>query len=446
MRAALLVIIIALTALPLGVAPAQAQPPAPRGATYVAEVDGAVTSVTVDYLRRVIHDAEAADANALIIRLGSSGGVLSQMRPFAGEIAKARVPIVVYVAPPGTASGAAGALFLSAAHISAMAPDTSFGSPYPLAQVDATLSQQTRDLVLASVSDQLRAWNSARRRSVDWIDRAVREGVVLTNEQASAASPPAVDLVAADQQQLLTLLQGRTVALDGGRSVQLDTLGRTVEADAPTLWESLRILLANPNVAFLLLVLGAMAIYLEFAAPGSSVFAGLGVVLLAGAALGLLALPIRWGSLLLLLLAFGLIGADFFVPTHGGLTVTGLALLVVGALTLIDPAQAPGASVAVWVVALVALALAAFAALGIWLALRTRARPVTTGREAMLGKLAEVRRRLDPDGMVFVEGALWQAISEEGAAEPGEWVRVVAIHDLRLVVRRIDADGAPADS
>lgn len=446
MRAALLVIIIALTALPLGVAPALAQPPAPRGATYVAEVDGAVTSVTVDYLRRVIHDAEAADANALIIRLGSSGGVLSQMRPFAGEIAKARVPIVVYVAPPGTASGAAGALFLSAAHISAMAPDTSFGSPYPLAQVDATLSQQTRDLVLASVSDQLRAWNSARRRSVDWIDRAVREGVVLTNEQASAASPPAVDLVAADQQQLLTLLQGRTVALDGGRSVQLDTLGRTVEADAPTLWESLRILLANPNVAFLLLVLGAMAIYLEFAAPGSSVFAGLGVVLLAGAALGLLALPIRWGSLLLLLLAFGLIGADFFVPTHGGLTVTGLALLVVGALTLIDPAQAPGASVAVWVVALVALALAAFAALGIWLALRTRARPVTTGREAMLGKLAEVRRRLDPDGMVFVEGALWQAISEEGAAEPGEWVRVVAIHDLRLVVRRIDADGAPADS
>lgn len=446
MRAALLVIIIALTALPLGGAPAQAQPPAPRGATYVAEVDGAVTSVTVDYLRRVIHDAEAADANALIIRLGSSGGVLSQMRPFAGEIAKARVPIVVYVAPPGTASGAAGALFLSAAHISAMSPDTSFGSPYPLAQVDATLSQQTRDLVLASVSDQLRAWNSARRRSVDWIDRAVREGVVLTNEQASAASPPAVDLVAADQQQLLTLLQGRTVALDGGRSVQLDTLGRTVEADAPTLWESLRILLANPNVAFLLLVLGAMAIYLEFAAPGSSVFAGLGVVLLAGAALGLLALPIRWGSLLLLLLAFGLIGADFFVPTHGGLTVTGLALLVVGALTLIDPAQAPGASVAVWVVALVALALAAFAALGIWLALRTRARPVTTGREAMLGKLAEVRRRLDPDGMVFVEGALWQAISEEGAAEPGEWVRVVAIHDLRLVVRRIDADGAPADS
>jgi membrane-bound serine protease (ClpP class) len=115
---------------------------------------------------------------------------------------------------------------------------------------------------------------------------------------------------------------------------------------------------------------------------------------------------------------------------------------VVGALTLIDPAQAPGTFVAVWVVALVALALAAFAAFGIWLALRTRARPVTAGSEAMIGKLAEVRRRLDPDGMVFVEGALWQAISEDGPAEIGDWVRVVALHELHLVVQHLDREQA----
>jgi membrane-bound serine protease (ClpP class) len=441
MRCIWTVLVLAvLLVVPTAGAPAHAQAQAPSGVIYVAEVEGSITSVTIGYLRRAIHEAEAADANALIIQLNSGGGVLDQMRPFAGEIAKANVPIVVYVAPAGTASSAAGTLFLSAAHVSAMAPNTSFGSPYPIAQVDATLSAQTRDLVLNSVADQLREWNAARGRNTDWIDRAVREGLVLTNEQASATKPPAVDLVAADQEQLLTLLQGRVVKLDSGRSVQLATLGRSVDTIDPTLWERLRLLLADPTIAFILLVLGAMAIYLEFAAPGSSIFAGIGVVLLAGAALGLLVLPIRWWSLLLLLLAFGLIGADFFVPTHGGLTVTGIALLVVGALTLIDPAQAPGTVVAVWVVALVALALAAFAAFGIWLALRTRARPVTAGSEAMIGKLAEVRRRLDPDGMIFVEGALWQAISEDGPAEPGDWVRVVALHELHLVVQHLDRE------
>src|SRR5262245_33681191 len=292
---------------------------AARGPIFTIEADGTLTSVTVGYLRRALHLAEAADANALIIRLGSSGGVLRDIRPFAMEIANARVPVVVYVAPAGTQSGAAGALFLSAAHISAMAPGTSFGSPDPLTRVDTALTQQTRDLVLDSVTDQIRDWNAARGRNTDWIDRAVRDGVVLTNEQAIGMNPPAVDLVAADQEQLLTLLDGRVVKLSDGRSVQLATLGRTPTLVAPTLWEQLRLALADPTVAFVLLVIGALAIYLEIAAPGTTIFAGVGVVLLAGALLGLLALPVRWWSVLLLLLAFGLIGTEFFAPTHGAL-------------------------------------------------------------------------------------------------------------------------------
>ncbi len=142
----------------------------------MVDIEGAVTSVSIGYLQRALNLAEAANANALIIRLGSSGGVLQAMRPFAGVIAGARVPVVVYVAPSGTQSGATGALFLSAAHISAMAPNTSFGSPEPLTQVDSVLTQQTRDLVLDSVVQQIRAWNSARGRNTDWIERAVREG------------------------------------------------------------------------------------------------------------------------------------------------------------------------------------------------------------------------------------------------------------------------------
>ncbi|MBK9710352.1 MAG: nodulation protein NfeD [Kouleothrix sp.] len=428
--------LLALAALLVGGRPAPAAAQA-AGPVYVAAIDGTVTSITTGYLRRVLRLAEASSASALIIRMSSTGAVLRDARVFAGEIAAARVPVVVYVAPAGTESGAAGALFLSAAHLSAMAPGTSFGSPYPLTQVDAALTQQTRDLVLDSVADQLRDWNASRGRNAGWLDQAVREGVVLTNEQASALSPPAVDLVAASQEELLTLLDGRQVRLQDGRTVQIATLGRAITEAGPTAWESVRLWLANPTIAFVLLVLGVLAICLEFAAPGSSVFAGIGAVLLVAAGLGLLVLPLRWWAALLLALALALIVVEFVAHAHGALAVTGLALLGVGSLNLIDPAQAPNTVIAAWVVVLVGLAIATVAALGVWLALRNRGRPIEAGQEAMVGKLAEVRHRLDPDGMVFVEGALWQAISEDGPAEVGDWVRVTATHNLRLVVRRL---------
>jgi len=438
-----LILLLALAAFDsVGPVSAQAAP----GPIYVAEAQGTITSVTIGYLRNALHVAEASNANLLLIQLSSTGAVLRDARPFAGEIAAARVPVVVYVAPTGTDSGAAGALFLSAAHLSAMAPGTTFGSAYPLAQVDEALTQQTRDLVLDSVTNQIRAWNADRGRNVEWVDRAVREGMLLTNEQASALRPPAVDLVAASQAELLTLLDGRQVTLHDGRAVQLATLGRKVTLIAPTAWESVRLALANPAVAFVLLVLGALSLCLEFAAPGASIFAGIGMVLLVLAGLGLFVLPLNWWAALLLVLALGLIVAEFIAHSHGALAVTGLALLVMGALNLIDAQQAPGVMIAVWVVALVGLALATLVALGIWLALRSRGQPAATGEQAMLGRLAEVRQRLDPDGMVFVEGALWQAISEDGSVEAGDWVRVTAVHDLRLVVRPLGDEEVKAEN
>jgi len=434
----IMLLLLALAAFEsAGPVAAQAAP----GPVYVAEANGTITSVTIGYLRNALRLAEASNANLLLIRLSSTGAVLRDARPFAGELAAASVPVVVYVTPSGTNAGAGGALFLSAAHLSAMAPGTSFGSPYPLARVDEALTQQTRDLVLDSVTEQIRDWNAERGRNTEWVDRAVREGLVLTNEQASALNPPAVDLVAADQAELLTLLDGRQIKLHDGRTAQLATLGRGVTPIAPTAWESVRLTVSTPSVAFVLLVLGALSLCLEFAAPGTTVFAGVGVVLLVVSGLGLLVLPLNWWAAALLILALGLVVAEFVAHSHGALAVSGLALLVFGALNLIDAQQAPGVMIAVWVVVLVGLALATLVALGVWLALRSRDQPATTGEQAMIGRLAEVRRRLEPDGMVFVEGALWQAISEDGTAEVGDWVRVTAIHELRLVVKPLGNEG-----
>ncbi|NOK58140.1 MAG: nodulation protein NfeD [Chloroflexi bacterium AL-N10] len=410
------------------------------GPIYTIDIQGPVTSVTINYMRRALQQAESSDATALIVNMNSQGGVLRAMRPFAGELAEAEIPVVLYITPAGTNSGAAGTFFLSAAHVSALAPDTSFGSAYPLAEVDETLSQQTQDLVLDSVTDQLRTWNTAQGRNTDWLDQAVRDGAILTNEQAIKLEPPAVDVIAADQDQLLTLLEGRTVTLSDGSSATLQTQGRTTTPINLTLWESFRLALATPTIAFILLILGAIAIYIELTIPGTSVFVGIGGILLIGALAGFIVLPIQWWAMLLLLLALVLIGAEFFVTAHGGLTVAGLALVVVSALNLVDPAQAPGTAVAVWAIILIVLSLGAVAALGVWLAFHARSRPVATGQEGLIGQLAEVRQRLDPDGMVFVDGALWRAVSENGVVENGDWVKVTSMRNLRLVVQRINED------
>jgi membrane-bound serine protease (ClpP class) len=412
---------------------------------YAVAINGPVTSVTAGYLRRALRVAEAANAQALIVTLSSGAGVLHEVRPLAEDLARAAVPVVVYVAPSGTQAGAPGAFLLSGAHISAMAPGTSFGSAVPLTRVDAALSEQTRNMVLDSVADQLRTWNGTRGRDTAWVDRAVREGAILTNEQAAASNPPAIDLVAVDQAELLTLLEGRVITLDGGRRVQLATLGRAPASIEPTAFESLRMALADPTVAFALLILGAMAIYLELASPGVGVFVGIGLVLLVAAGAGLVVLPLRWWAVLLLLGALVLIGAEFVVHSHGGLTVAGLALLVVGALNLVDPEQAPGAGVAPWAIGIVAAGVAGTAAVGVTLALRSRARPAALGREALVGRVAEVRQALDPRGMVFVDGALWQAISEAGDAQPGDWVRVTGVHNLQLIVRPLDVEGGGSE-
>jgi membrane-bound serine protease (ClpP class) len=327
-----------------------------------------------------------------------------------------------------------------------MAPDTSFGVAGPLVEPGPAVGEQAAELLRAETIGQLAGWARDRGRSDAWVEQAVRQGAVLNNEQAAALAPPAVDVVARDLDELLTTLEGRVVTLEGGEQRTLATLGRAPQPLAPTIWEQLLLLLANPTVAFLLLVMAGIAVYAELVTPTVGALAAIGVALLLGALVGFVALPVRWLAVIGLIFAFAVIAADLIVPSHGAFTVAGLVLLVVSALALFDGAQAPGVGVALWAVALVAVFVAAFAALGIFLAVRTRRTPVSTGQEALVGRLAEVRKRLDPEGFVFVEGALWRAVSEDGEVEQGEWVRVTGVYELRLTVRRLTSEPSAADA
>ncbi|MFV9506999.1 MAG: NfeD family protein [Oscillochloridaceae bacterium umkhey_bin13] len=408
-----------------------------RGPILVVALDDLISQYSVGYLRRAVQEAEARRAEALVVRLSASGAVLREVRTVAAELVQAEVPIVVYVAPQGSRSGAAGSWLIASSHIAAMAPATSFGLAAPLVAPDPGLTETTRALIEDEAIEQLAGWQRERGRAEDWIEPAVRQGLVLTNEQASAGNPPVIDLVARDLDDLLVVLEGRTVTLANGEIRTLTTLGRTTEPLPPTLLEQILLLLANPTIAFLLLVMAGIAIYAELVTPAIGVLATLGVILLLTAFVGLIALPVNWIAVLGLMIAFALIGADLFLPSHGAVTVIGVVLLVVSAMSMFDQAQAPGVSVALWAVLLVAGGVAAFAVAGIYLAMRTRRKPVTTGQEGLVGRTAEVRRRLDPEGMVFVEGALWRATSEDGVIEVGELVQVVGVYELRLLVRRM---------
>lgn len=405
---------------------------------YVAEYEGVLSTYAAGYLQRALHEAEAANAQVLVMQLTPHGAVLEEVRKLANDIANARVPVVVYIGPSGHDAGAAGSWLLPAAHIAAMAPDSRFGIATPLFVPTMGMSNDTQELLLNEQLQQFEAWGQAHNRNVDWADTALRSGFIATAAQAIEAQPPIIDLVARDRTELLQRLEGRVVTLADGRQITLATLGARPFVVEVNLLEAFLIVLANPTVVFLLLIMAGLAFYAEFLSPTVGILAGLGVLLLIGAIIGMIALPVQWLSVLGILIAFGLIAADLFVPSHGTLTVIGVGIMIASALTLFDATQAPGVVVALWVIILVAMIIAIFAVTGVWLALRSRNRPVTTGQEGLIGRLAEVRQRLDPEGMVFVEGALWRAVCENGTAEAGEWVRVTGIYALRLTVRRLE--------
>lgn len=405
---------------------------------YLVEYDGVLSSYAAGYIRRALREAEAAQAQALIVQLTPRGAVLQEARALANDIAAASVPVVVYISPAGHDAGAAGAWLLPAAHVAAMAPDSRFGIAAPLFVPTMGLGEATQDLLLGEQLQQFEAWGAARNRNVDWAETALRSGFIATAAQAIEPNPPLIDVVARDQTELLQRLEGRVVTLADGSQIVLSTLGARPFVVEVNLIEAALLVLANPTIVFILLIMAGLAFYAEFLSPTVGILAGLGVLLLVGAIVGMIALPVQWLSVIGILIAFGLVAADLFVPSHGTLTVIGVGVMIASALTLFDSTQAPGVAVALWVIILVAVLIAIFAITGVWLALRSRNRPVTTGQEGLIGRLAEVRKRLDPEGMVFVEGALWRAVCENGTAEEGEFVRVTGIYALRLTVRRIE--------
>ena len=404
-----------------------------------AELSGIINHGSADYLSAGIDEAEAQGCEALLVVLDTPGGELEATRRIVQGFLGAQVPVVVYVAPEGARAGSAGMFVTMAAHVAAMTPASTIGAAHPVLGMGRDPDEAGEELARKIVSDTsalARAIAMERERNAEWAELAVRESRSAT--AAEALELDVIDRVEASEGALLSAIDGQLVQLPGG-AVTLDTEGARVVGFEMTLRQEVLAALGDPNLAYLLLMLGMLGLIIELSSPGLIVPGTLGALALLAGAIGMNVLPVDYGAVALLVLGVGLLAAELFVTSYGILLVAGVAAIVTGSLLLVEPADAdffadPSVRVSWGAVVTMAIALGA-AAVGLALYVRRAQRlRWATGAEELVGREAEVLATVGPaGGRVRIAGELWSARSR-APIEPGQKVRVRAVRGLELEV------------
>ncbi|MFL5731729.1 MAG: NfeD family protein [Chloroflexia bacterium] len=404
-----------------------------------------ITPISAQYYERVLQSAQDDGAVALVVEIDTPGGLVDSMQQMVQRTLASRVPVVAYVSPQGAMAASAGVFMVYSAHVAAMAPNTTIGSAEVILNAGQSDSGNgstpesgdtaaERRKVTNLLVSQIRTLADQRKRNADFGEKAIRESANLHAQ--AALDQHVVDVIANDVNDLLTKIDGHQVEV-AGEQVTLHTKGVPTQEVPLTLIEQILLVLTNPSVAFILISLGTLGITWEFINPGA-VFPGvIGAIMLLIGLMALGTLPINAAGLAFIILAFILFIADVFMPTHGILTAGGIASLVIGGLLVVNTSEAPGVpGVSPYTIAGVAAALGGFFFFAVYKVYRARKAQPATGRESMVGDLAETRTDLAPTGMVFTNGELWQAISLDGSIPSGQQVRVVAADGLELKVKR----------
>jgi len=397
------------------------------------EFENDVNPVTKDYVIGELERAGKDTYDAVVILLDTPGGLGSSMEDIYKAELASKVPVIVYVSPPGASATSAGVFIAQAADVLAMAPQTNIGSSTPIGQEGADLPDDLRRKAINEFAAKLRTLAASHGRNGTWADSAVRRASNLTANEALERN--VVDVVAPDLPALLEQIDGVRTQPKG---FVLHTAGAEIDTVSMSLWKRILDTIIDPNIIALLLSVGVLGIIVELWNPGL-VFPGtVGGISLIVALFGLQVLPISWAGVLLLVLAFAFFAAEAFVASHGALTLAGAVSFVFGALMLFDPAG-EAYQVSIWVALAVAGTLALLiGAAATKIVQARRARP-QTGQEEMIGQLGVVRETLAPTGTVFVHGEIWRARVEGDPVPSGEIVRVDAISDgLVLEVSRVE--------
>jgi len=407
-------------------------PGGPDGAVHVLTAKGDVNPVMARYIDRGIDNAEEHQATAVVIRLDTPGGLMSSMEDIVRRLEEDKIPVIVYVSPSGAKAASAGTFITMAANIAAMAPGTNIGAAHPVGAQGEEIEGTLGDKVTNDAVAYIQGIANLRGRNAEWAEKAVRESASIHQDDALALN--VVDLVAPDVPSLLQAVDGREVKLVQG-PVVLDTEGTPIIYNDMNLAERFLDIISDPNITFLLLGLGSIALFYEIVAPGH-IFPGVfGVIALIMAFFSLSVLPFNWAGLALIFVAFALFGLELFVTSHGILGVGGIVALILGGL-LLTSGNPPEFQVSKWLIYGLATAIGAFFLFVVTSIIRIRRQPAVVGTHTLVGRRAVARSPLDPSGMVFVNGEHWTAIAEDGRVEEGEAVVVTGIEGLKLTVKK----------
>jgi membrane-bound serine protease (ClpP class) len=400
-----------------------------HGSVLRLNVNDMIHPISDEFIGRALDQAQREHDDAVIIMLSTPGGLLDSTRSIVEKIMTSRVPVIVYVAPAGSRAASAGFFILEAADVAAMAPGTNTGAAHPV-----ILGEKMDEVMKAKMENDaaafMRTIAAKRGRNVAVAESAVRESKSFTEQEA--LSQKLIDVIAPSEQSLLRGIEGRTFKRYDGTSVTLHVANTRINTIEMTLRQRLMSSLMDPNIAFLLLALGGLALFAEFNHPGAVVPGVVGVISIVLALFALNFLPTRFAALALLLVAFALFGLEAKFATHGVLGIGGIVCMVIGALLLVD-GPIPQMRVNIITASAVSIPIGLIAIFLTTLVLRARRGRVATGSEGMIGEIGVARTALGLEGKVFVHGELWNAAASSSIAE-GARVRVVGVNGLRLVV------------
>src|SRR5690348_12684165 len=403
-------------------------------------VDGTINPISDEYIERGIQQAGKEHAQAVLIEIRTPGGLIDSTRNIISKILASPVPVIVYVYPTGSRSASAGFYILESADIAAMAPGTNTGAAHPVL-MGTTMDPILKEKVENDSAAFMRSFVAKRGRNVEVAESAVRQSKSFTDQEA--IQQHLIDYVAKDTSDLFKQMDGKTVTRFDGQKLALHLAGAQVVEYGLTLKEEILGFLMDPNIAFLIFIIGAAAIYAEFNHPGAVIPGVVGIIFVVLAVFALGLLPVRFAGVALILTAFVLFALEAKFGTHGALGVGGIAVMILGALLLVD-GPIPQMRIRLFTAVAVSVPFGLITIFLVDIAMRARRNKVVTGDRGLIGEIGVARTLLRPEGKVFVHGELWNATSSV-PIDPGSSVRVTAVHDLTLTVEPTTA-GVPIGS
>jgi membrane-bound serine protease (ClpP class) len=393
----------------------------------IIELEGAIGPATATFLKRGLEKGEDKGAVLVIIRLDTPGGLASSMRTMVKAILNSRVPVVVYVSPQGAGAASAGVMVTVAAHVAAMAPGTNIGAAHPVTAGGKDMEKTMTEKVVNDMASYGRGIAQQKGKNAEWVEKAIRESVSITADEAVKKN--VVDLVAKDVDELLKLLEGREITLREGKII-LKTAGLAKTRYKPGVRDRILKTISDPNIAYILMMIGLAGLYFELSHPGV-IFPGvIGAISLILAFYSFQTLPVNYAGLLLIALAIIFFIAEIKVTSYGALSLGGLISLTLGSIMLFDDLK-----VSLKLMAPTVVLVGGFFVVVSTLAFRAYRTQPKSGKDGLIGEIGLVKEDIDPEGLIFVHGEYWRATAGE-KIEADEKVEVEGADGLMLRVRK----------